>query len=284
MTEAVTGIDIVREQFRIAAGESIEDLEVDETGYAIELRINAERLRVDAEAGLRIVPDPGTVRVCEFPDRDDVDVIVAVEAESVVSPFYDNLLAQVVARGGSRAEVIQILGAWLSEVRIEGIGSNIPLLRLILEDEEFVEGRHDTGFVARFLERQNVDRIDHLLAEVEALRGPHTTLDRSTVAIEGSDELKVIALAPCVFYASPGQGRAEFVARGRSDPRRYDALLGGGDEAVRGALPRALQRCRRGVSSGRRVRGRANQRPRWTTRVGGGPPFRGAPDCRRARR
>ena len=223
VTEAVTGIDIVREQFRIAAGESIEELEVDETGYAIELRINAERLRVDAEAGLRIAPDPGTVRACVFPDRDDVGVIAAVEAESVVSPFYDNLLAQVVARGGSRAEVIKTLCAWLSEVRIEGIGSNIPLLRLILEDEEFVEGRHDTGYVARFLERQDVDRIDHLLAEVEALRGPRTTLDRSTVAIEGSDELKVIALAPCVFYGSPGPGRAEFVAVG--DRIRVDTTL-----------------------------------------------------------
>ena len=132
-------------------------------------------------------------------------------------------LAQVVARGGSRAEVIKTLCAWLSEVRIEGIGSNIPLLRLILEDEEFVEGRHDTGYVARFLERQDVDRIDHLLAEVEALRGPRTTLDRSTVAIEGSDELKVIALAPCVFYGSPGPGRAEFVAVG--DRIRVDTTL-----------------------------------------------------------
>ena len=211
VTEAVTGIDIVREQFRIAAGGSIEDLEVTEQGYAIELRINAERLGFDAERRLRISPDPGTVRACVFPKADVVDVISAIETDSVVSPFYDNLLAQVVARGESRAEAIHVLRTWLAEVQIEGIGSNVPLLRLILEDEEFVDGRHDTGYMARFFERVNVDR---LVDEVEALRGARATLDRSSVAIEGSDELKVIARAPCVFYTAPGPGRAEFVSVG----------------------------------------------------------------------
>ena len=119
--------------------------------------------------------------------------------------------------------LVQVLGDWLSEARIEGIGSNIPLLRRILEDEEFVEGRYDTGYVARFLGRDDAEGITRLLAEAEALRGPRTTLDRSTVAIEGSDELKVIALAPCVFYAAPGPGRAEFVAAG--DRIRVDTTL-----------------------------------------------------------
>ena len=211
VTEAVTGIDIVREQFRIAAGGSIEDLEVTEQGYAIELRINAERLRFDAESGLRISPDPGTVRACAFPESDAVDVIAAIETGSVVSPFYDNLLAQVIARGESRAGAIHVLRTWLSKVQIEGIGSNVPLLRLILEDEEFVDGRHDTGYMARFFERVNVER---LVDEVEGLRGPRATLDRSSVAIGDSDELKVVALAPCVFYAAPGPDRAEFVSVG----------------------------------------------------------------------
>ncbi len=220
VTEAVTGIDIVREQLRIAAGDSIADLEVAQKGYAIELRINAERLRFEAESGLRIAPDPGTVGVCEFPAADDIDVIAAIESGSVVSPFYDNLLAQVVARADNRDAAIRVLRDWLSDVRIEGVGSNVPLLRRILEDEEFVEGQHDTAYMAGFLDRVDADT---LVADVEALRGPRTTLDRSSVAIETSDELKVIAVAPCVFYNAPGPGRAEFVAVG--DRIRVDTTL-----------------------------------------------------------
>ena len=211
VTEAVTGIDIVREQFRVAAGESIENLEVTEQGYAIELRINAEHLRFDAEKGLRILPDPGTVRACVFPETDDVDLIATIDTGSVVSPFYDNLLAQVVARGKSRAEAIQVLRTWLSEVQVEGIGTNVPLLRLILEDKEFIDGRHDTGYMERFLERVNVGS---LIVQVEALRGPRATLDRSSVVIEDSDELKVVAPVPCVFYSAPGPDQADFVAVG----------------------------------------------------------------------
>ena len=220
VTEAVTGIDIVGEQFRIAAGESIEMLDATEQGYAIELRINAERIAHDPETGLRIAPDPGTVRDCVFPKKGGVDVIAAIEPGSVVSPFYDNLLAQVVARGRNRTAAIKTLRTWLSGVRIEGIGSNVPLLQLILQDQEFVTGTHDTGYVGRLLERANVDE---LVGQVEALRGPRSTLDRASVAIEGSDELKVIARAPCVFYSAPGPGHAEFVTVG--DRVRVDTTL-----------------------------------------------------------
>ena len=208
VTEATTDIDIVREQFRIASGESLEDLAGAERGYAIELRINAERFASDPEHILRIVPDPGVVTACTLPETPHVRVVSAVEAGDRISPFYDNLVAQVIAHGSSRSAVIAFLLKWLNSARIEGIGSNIPLLKRILLDDEFVEGRHDTGYVARLFERLDVDE---LVKEVDALRGSRRALARSSIQIEGSTELKVVAPGSCIFFVAPGPNRAEFV-------------------------------------------------------------------------
>ena len=220
VTEATTGVDIVRQQFRIASGESLEDLVVAEHGYAIELRINAERLVLDPESGIRIVPDPGRVSACSFPTRPNVRVISAVEEGGIVSPFYDNLLAQVIGYGETREEVVATLLAWLGVAQIEGIGTNIPLLARILRDDEFIEGRHDTGFVARLFDRLDTEE---LAEEAARFRGPRAALDRSSIEIEGSDELKVVAQGPCVFYGAAGPGRADFVSVG--DHIRTDTTL-----------------------------------------------------------
>jgi hypothetical protein len=186
----------------------------------LEKLINAERIAQDPDTGPRIAPDPGTVSACVFPEHDDVDVITGIEPGSVVSPFYDNLLAQLVARGKNRLATIDTLRTWLSDVRIEGIGSIVPLLRLIVGEEQFTGGKHDTGYVGRLFHRT---RVEDLVAQVKGLRGPRSRLDRSRVAIEGSDELKVIARAPCVFYSAPGPGHAEFAAVG--DRVRVDTTL-----------------------------------------------------------
>ena len=90
---------------------------------------------------------------------ENVKVIAAVEEGSVISPFYDNLVAQVIAHGSTRQETIATLVEFLGRVRIEGVGTNVPLLRKILEDDEFLEGRHDTAYVARLLERIDVEDL-----------------------------------------------------------------------------------------------------------------------------
>jgi len=211
VTEATTGIDIVREQFRIASGESIEHLVVAEQGYAIELRINAERFAPDPDQIVRIVPDPGLITACTLPESPHIRVVSAVEAGDQITPFYDNLAAQVIARGSSRTAVIASLLEWLDSARIEGIGSNIPLLKRILLDDEFVDGRHDTGYVGRLFKRLDVHG---LVTDVDALRGSRRALARSSIQIEGSTELKVVAPGSCIFYAAPGPNRAEFVTVG----------------------------------------------------------------------
>jgi len=212
VTEAVTGVDIVGEQFRIAAGESIADLEVAEDGYAIELRINAERIVREADGGVRILPDPGTITACEIPAPAGVKVISAVGEGSTVSPFYDNLLAQVIAHGPTRAAAIETLLALLDSIRIEGIGTNIPLLRRILADEEFREGTHDTAYLGRLLDRIDLDELIDEVDEGKGAKGG--AIDRSTIEIEDSDELKVVAQSQGLFYSAPAIGKPDFVEVG----------------------------------------------------------------------
>ena len=78
VTEWVSGIDIVAQQFRIAAGESIADLTVQNNGYAMEARVNAERILKQGDGSLVFRPHPGQIETCHFPDDDDVEIIAAV--------------------------------------------------------------------------------------------------------------------------------------------------------------------------------------------------------------
>ena len=212
VTEAVTGIDIVGEQFRIAAGESIAGLAVAEDGYAIEIRINAERIARDPEGRPRILPDPGTITAYEIAETAGVEVISAVTRGSTISPFYDNLVAQVIAHGPNREDAIATLLDFLGSVRIEGVGTNIPLLRRILSDGEFRQGTHDTGYLGRLLDR--ID-LDELIEEVDQGKGAKGGgIDRSTIQIGDSDELKVVAQSAGLFYAAPAAGKADFVEVG----------------------------------------------------------------------
>src|SRR5690606_38576014 len=132
VTELVSGIDIVREQFRIAMGKSIDHLQPSQKGYAIEARVNAERVSVDREGRLQVAPTPGLVTRCEFPEQEGITQILCVGEGKAVPPFYDNLIAQIIAYGEDRADAIRKLREFLEQVRIEGIDTNIPLLVAIL--------------------------------------------------------------------------------------------------------------------------------------------------------
>jgi len=120
-----------------------------------------------------------------------IDVIAGVLEGGTVSPYYDNLIAQVIAWGEDRAQAIERLLAFLGEVTIEGVGTNIPLIRRVLADDEFARGDHDTGYLPRLFERLDIDAlIDE--GDREAGKGD-AKIDRSSLEIEGTDELKVVA-------------------------------------------------------------------------------------------
>ena len=120
VTEATTGIDIVAEQFKIASGESIEAMVPQETGYAIEARINAERASIDAMGQVTFQPTPGRITRCELPEREGITLISMAATDKMVSPFYDSLIIQVIAEGSDRNDAVANLASYLDDVVIEG--------------------------------------------------------------------------------------------------------------------------------------------------------------------
>ena len=221
VTEWVSGVDIVREQFRIASGESLAALEVREQGYAMEARVNAERAQFDADGKLEFRPHPGEVEECLFPEEQGAETIVAVAKGKFVSPYYDSMVAQIIVHAEDRKAAIAKLSAYLERVRLTGICTNIPLLRRILADQRFRSGDYDTGYLPEFLARTDGAS---LIQEVEAEAGRSaSTLDPDSIRIEGSDELKVLSPATAIFYAAPSPSERDFVAVG--DRVGLDATL-----------------------------------------------------------
>ncbi len=209
VTELVSGVDIVGQQFSIAGGENIENLKVEPKGYAIEARVNAERVVRDADGALVFQPSAGLITKCKFPKDLKVDVISIAATGKFISPYYDSMIAQVIAHGSDRASAARRLRNFLSKVQIEGIGTNIALLCKVLEDSVFLEGDYTTNFLPEFLNRIDADS---LIAEMESTMGDQSAgIDAAAIAIEGSDELKVLAPTTGIFYLKPTPAENDYV-------------------------------------------------------------------------
>jgi acetyl-CoA carboxylase biotin carboxylase subunit len=146
VTELVTGIDLVREQIRIAAGGKLAFSQADVrfTGHAIECRVNAEDPR-------SMLPSPGTVTTYHPPGGPGVRVDSALYAGYTVPPYYDSLIGKLIVHDVDRAACIRRLERSLAEYVIDGIPSSIPLLRAVFEEEDVRTGDIDTGWLGRFL-------------------------------------------------------------------------------------------------------------------------------------
>jgi acetyl-CoA carboxylase biotin carboxylase subunit len=145
VTEFITGVDIVKEQIRVAAGErlSFKQGDVTFTGHAIECRVNAE----DPET---FAPSPGVIHAFSVPGGPGVRVDTFVHSECTVSPYYDSLIAKIIVHGRDRQEAIARMRRTLEMTVIEGIKTSIPLHLKILADPDFVAGRLSTGFMDRY--------------------------------------------------------------------------------------------------------------------------------------
>jgi acetyl-CoA carboxylase biotin carboxylase subunit len=143
VTELVTGIDLVKSQIRIAAGEPLSSIlrgPVTVQGHAIECRINAEHPETFA-------PSPGRITGLNLPGGIGVRVDTAAYTDSVVPPYYDSLVAKLIAYGGDRTEAIQRMRRALSMFVVEGIHTSIPLHERIMQNDRFVRGEFDTKFL-----------------------------------------------------------------------------------------------------------------------------------------
>jgi acetyl-CoA carboxylase, biotin carboxylase subunit len=144
VTEMVTQVDIVKTQIRVAAGERLEDAvgSFQPRGHAIECRINAE----DPDT---FVPSPGRITAFRVPGGPGIRVDTAAHADAVIPPYYDSLIAKLVAHGRDRAEAIARMHGALDGFVVEGIKTTIPLHKRILADPDFVAGNFDTHFLER---------------------------------------------------------------------------------------------------------------------------------------
>ena len=147
VTEQITGLDLVAEQISVAQGQPLRLTQGDVrlTGHAIECRINAE----DPVHDFR--PAPGRITDVHFPSREGLRVDTHIESGAMISPYYDSMIAKVIATGQTREEARHLLLSSLADVRVGGVLNNIALHRAVLATPEFTAGGFDTGFLGRFL-------------------------------------------------------------------------------------------------------------------------------------
>ncbi|MCA9297738.1 MAG: acetyl-CoA carboxylase biotin carboxylase subunit, partial [Phycisphaerales bacterium] len=146
VTEVTTGVDLVKEQIRVAAGEKLSHPDgATPRGHAIEFRINAE------DPSRNFAPGPGTIATFHPPGGPGVRLDTHVYAGYRVPPHYDSLIAKLIVSGTTREEAVVRARHALDEFIIEGIPTTVPFLRRILDDPGFVRGDVDTGFVARIM-------------------------------------------------------------------------------------------------------------------------------------
>jgi acetyl-CoA carboxylase biotin carboxylase subunit len=149
VTEMVCGIDLVREQIRIAAGEKLGYTQADITfsGHAIECRVNAE----DPET---FMPTPGRVQAFHAPGGLGVRVDSALYAGYVVPPYYDSMIAKLIVHAPTRPEAIARLRRALEEFAVLGIKTTLPLHQRIVEDPAFQAGDYTIHWLERFVARE----------------------------------------------------------------------------------------------------------------------------------
>ncbi len=185
ITEAVTGIDIVKEQIRIARGRqlSFAQEDVHMTGWAIECRVNAE------DAHNQFMPSTGRIVHMQLPTGPGVRVDTGVYPGFEITPYYDSLISKLIVYGSTRAEAILRMRRALEEYRIVGVRTNIPFHQNLMDSHRFMAGQFDTQFVEkRFsMERADQHRESHpQVAAIMATLVAHARTRRSAQVIRRS--------------------------------------------------------------------------------------------------
>jgi len=147
VTEEVSGIDLMKEQIRVAAGEklSFTQDEVRITGHAIEYRVNAE------DPFNNFTPSPGLVEAVHFPGGPGIRIDSHVYSGYTISPYYDSMIGKIIAVGKDRPEAIVRLRRALEEFTINGPNTSVPLGEALLVDQRFIKGRYNTAFLEKFM-------------------------------------------------------------------------------------------------------------------------------------
>ncbi|AKH99724.1 acetyl/propionyl-CoA carboxylase, alpha subunit [Hoeflea sp. IMCC20628] len=193
VTEMITGLDLVEWQIRVAGGESL-PLRQDQlsiNGHAVEARIYAE----DAEKGF--LPAVGRLVHLQFPDG-DIRVDAGVRAGDEITPFYDPMIAKVIAHGKNRAEALGKLAGALGRTEIAGTVTNTAFLAKLCRDADFAAGRLDTGLIER-----NIDSLTERAPAPDAIAALAVLAASGMVPTRTEDPASVTAIGPFEIWGAP---------------------------------------------------------------------------------
>jgi acetyl-CoA carboxylase biotin carboxylase subunit len=151
ITEAITGVDLVKAQLQIASGERLDAI----LPARLEIRGHAMECRINAEHPVKFTPSAGRITAFNVPGGNGVRVDTAQYAESEVPPYYDSLIAKLIVHGRDRTEAIAKMERALSQFIVQGIETSIPLHQAIFADPGFRAGQFDTKFMEEFLAKSD---------------------------------------------------------------------------------------------------------------------------------
>ena len=161
VTEMVTGIDIIKEQIRIAAGEKLryQQKNISVKGHAIECRINAEN------PFKNFAPSPGKINFCYTPGGYGVRVDTHVYNGYSIPPYYDSMIGKLIVHGNDRKEAIERMRRALEEYLIDGVATTIPFEQFIMNTKEFIEGHYNTGFIDTVMQNGSFEKFAKEMGE-----------------------------------------------------------------------------------------------------------------------
>ncbi|UFU02277.1 ATP-grasp domain-containing protein [Ruania suaedae] len=228
VSEEIAGIDLVREQFRIADGEELGYTEVTTRGHSFEFRINGE------DPFGNFLPSPGTVNTLRWPSGPGVRVDSGIVAGDTISGAFDSMLAKVIVTGATRTEALQRARRAIGETEVTGIPTVLPFFRAVLADAEFAADRlEDFGVYTTWIENEFASR---LAAQAQAPASgagpapaspaePEGEVERVVVEV-GGKRLEVVLPAGLSIGGAGKAGKARRPAR-RSNGRSAAAAVGG---------------------------------------------------------
>ncbi len=199
VSEEVTGLDLVREQFRIAEGGKLDYADPVIKGHSFEFRINGE------DAGTNFMPAPGSVHVFKVPGGPGVRVDTGVEAGSEISGSFDSMIAKLIVTGATRTEALERSRRALAEMHIEGMPTVLPFHRKIVNDPAFIGSKGKFGIYTRWIETEwNND--------IEPWEGSHTESHvetrRNNVVVEIDGKRIEVSLPKQLFQSGGGKSSA----------------------------------------------------------------------------
>jgi acetyl-CoA/propionyl-CoA carboxylase biotin carboxyl carrier protein len=218
VSEEVTGIDLVREMFRIAAGEELGYDDPEIRGHSIEFRINAE------DAGRNFMPAPGTLRTWAPPSGPGVRVDGGYSAGETIPGAFDSLIAKLVVTGRDRAQALERSRRALAEFAVDGMPTVIPFHRAVVDDPAFVGDEHKFGVYTNWIETEFDNRIPPYDGSQDDPAGEPASRHRMSVEV-GGRRLEVVV--PAGLVAATGTASTGAASRRKVSAKRAQSAASG---------------------------------------------------------